>query len=447
MAHARRSRPLRTSAPSAIPRVVLSTTPILLADADYYGTLAAARALGAVGVPVYIASDRVLAVSRWSRHVVKAPTAPPPSRSAAFIDWLLDFGRRHPGVVLYPTSDETAFLYSAYREPLEVVYRMYQPDIGSLLDALDKKRLYAAARSAGLSAPETSFPETEADVKRLARELPMPVLVKPRTQVLSTTHSKGLVVHDRTELAARYHEFVDKTRYGAELLARMPDAARPMIQAYVPDAAKGIYMLACFVDRSHSLFAVRASVKVFQRPRSLGVGLCFEHAPVVPELSDAALRLAKAIGYYGVFSLEFVRRGDEYLLIDFNPRLYNQLAFDVARGLPLPAIVHAAACGDDVRVAEWVRESARCGDDTSIVYCNHFGLHSMLFTQWLAGRMGLEEISHWRRWRRRHAAAIDPALAQDDVVPAVVDVAAQIYGYARHPRAFLRKTVFEQSVP
>jgi hypothetical protein len=34
-----------------------------------------------------------------------------------------------------------------------------------------------------------------------------------------------------------------------------------------------------------------------------------------------------------------LRAGDGHLLIDFNPRFDNQLAFDVARGLPLPGMV------------------------------------------------------------------------------------------------------------
>ena len=84
--------------------------PIFLANADYYGTLAATRALGARGVPVYVGSERSLAVSSWSRHATRVLRHPPFAEAERFIDWLADLGAREPGIVLVPTSDEAAFL-------------------------------------------------------------------------------------------------------------------------------------------------------------------------------------------------------------------------------------------------------------------------------------------------------------------------------------------------
>jgi hypothetical protein len=38
----------------------------------------------------------------------------------------------------------------------------------------------------------------------------------------------------------------------------------------------------------------------FQRPRSLGIGLCFEDAPLDLELVDAVQRLTRMVGYFGL---------------------------------------------------------------------------------------------------------------------------------------------------
>src|SRR4051812_3312709 len=99
-------------------RDVRHTPPVLLANPDFYGTLAATRSLGERGIPVYIADDRLLGVSRWSRHATRALRAPSLADPARFIEWLRGVGSREPGIVLYPTSDEAAYLYALHRDEL-----------------------------------------------------------------------------------------------------------------------------------------------------------------------------------------------------------------------------------------------------------------------------------------------------------------------------------------
>jgi hypothetical protein len=55
--------------------------------------------------------------------------------------------------------------------------------------------------------------------------------------------------------------------------------------------------------------------------------------------------------------LEFIRAGGKQLLIDFNPRFYSQMGFDIARGSPLPLLVYEAACGHEAQLAEVSREA------------------------------------------------------------------------------------------
>ena len=79
-------------------------------------------------------------------------------------------------------------------------------------------------------------------------------------------------------------------------------------------------------------------MKVLQRPRRLGIGLCFASAAVPDDLRARATRLLDSLGYFGVFELEFIRSRGRYLLIDMNPRFYNQIQLDVTRGLDLPML-------------------------------------------------------------------------------------------------------------
>jgi hypothetical protein len=171
-----------------------------------------------------------------------------------------------------------------------------------------------------------------------------PLVVKPQTQVLLAPHQKGRIVNGPLELLPAVHDLLRATRHGALLLADDPGAWRPLLQPYIE--ARGVYSLSGFIDRTGARFVVRAARKVFQRPRRLGVGLCFEEAVVAPALASGLRALCRSVGYHGVFEAEFLEGPYGPQLIDFNPRFYGQLAFDVARGGAAPGAApaqHAAA--------------------------------------------------------------------------------------------------------
>ena len=66
-------------------------------------------------------------------------------------------------------------------------------------------------------------------------------------------------------------------------------------------------------------------------------------------LVEAIRRLCREVGYFGVFEIEFLRVLDRgWAVIDFNPRFYHQMGFDIARGLPLPIWAYLGASGREV---------------------------------------------------------------------------------------------------
>jgi hypothetical protein len=175
----------------------------------------------------------------------------------------------------------------------------------------------------------------------------------------------------------------------------------------------------------------------------MGVGLCFESAAVAPDLARLTARLLERLGYFGVFELEFLRDGERSLLIDMNPRFYNQLALDIARGLDLPRIAYAAALGDEATVARLLAEHH--GGDGPIVFCNRIGLHMLLGAKRLFGRISREDASRWQRWARDPAkTVVDSVDAAGDRVPTLAEAASQVYECLRHPRGYLKNFVFDR---
>jgi predicted ATP-grasp superfamily ATP-dependent carboligase len=417
--------------------------PILLSNAFWAGTLAAVRILGRHGIPVILADQDRLPPARFSRHLARYVRSPPPGES--FVEWLLDFGRREPGYVLYPTSDSLTYLYALHSEVLGRHFRLSLAPLDGIVSVLDKKRLYTLANAVGLSTPKTWFPETREDLLDLERRRTGALVVKPRTQILSRTQFKGSIVTPGMSLAREYEEYARENTFGRALVDHYPDMARPMVQEYHPEASERIYLVAGFVDEKGELCAARASMKVLQWPRRLGLGVCFEHAPLDRRLLDGLRELCRAAGYHGLFQVEFIRTEDRDLLIDFNPRFYAPLAFEIARGLPLPLMVYTSACGYDTWLRSLVATAEQAHETPIDALCNGFSFHVMVNTQRLSGRLSLEDARRWQKWYAdREGRRVDSVADRHDPLPFVVYAAGELYRYVRHGKSFVRSIVLDR---
>jgi D-aspartate ligase len=420
--------------------------PALLCDGGYYGTLAAARMLGRNDVTVLVADCNMLAPALWSCRVARRLRCPPAVETERFVSWAHTVGRRHSQPVIFPTSDDVSLVLALHRRELERDFRFYQPDLDTVLDLLDKSRLAQVVRAAGLDMPDTWVPGNLRLAEEVIRNQTGPLLIKPRTQSLLNTHSKGTIVLGGREDSVRaYADFSRRNVLAPWLAARFPDWTLPMIQRYHPEAVNRVYSIAGFIDRGGRNMAVRAAEKVLQLPSRLGTGLCFQSAQVDAGLALGLQRLLQRIGYFGVFEAEFIRLPGRSLLIDINGRLYNQLAFDVARGLPLPTLFYEGALGNDQAVAAAIAAAAK-GDSTGPqAFCNRSRLAVMLRLRRILGKMPRQEVRRWEEWYEADPLSVIDAVGDpSDPWPRRFDLLLQLHSYVRHPRAFLRNTGYDQ---
>jgi D-aspartate ligase len=440
-AHAIATSSLRELRTAAHPATDLP--PALLTMASYNGTLAAVRTLGRVGIPVVTADRSALATGGWSRFASSRVQCPDVRDSGRFVEWLLDFGRRRDKHVLLPTSDDTAWLYSLHREELSRQFHLSSPPVDVIYRLLNKVTLYEEAVAAGLAVPRAWFPERVDDLDACRREARFPVVIKPRTQVLFRTQSKGHYVEHPDELPKRYASFAQQ-RHAEGLLKLDPAAALPLVQEFHREAARGIYCISGYAHEGQ-LFGLQGARKVLQQPRRLGIGLCFEEAAVLPALAAGIATLVPRTGFSGVFEAEFIETRHGAVLIDFNPRFYNQMAFDIARGVPLPLLAYYAALGDSERLKLFCEATSTPAQPRGRVFVDLLSLRLLLGAQRLSGALSSEEKKRWTDWYETNRSRCTYAVADsEDRLPAWFAGMQLVLRYARHPRNFVRYVVLNR---
>lgn len=416
--------------------MIARRTPALLLMAEYNGTLAAARCLSEHGTSVTIATSSFLAPSRWSKAVRRVESCPGFEEGPTTLaNWLIQFGARNEKHVLYPTCDELAWLLAHFHAELSRHFYLYSPGGETLRTLLDKRHLYAAANAVGLGTPRTWHPQHEEELASILEQAPE-CLVKPRSQTFFKTHAKGGRATTLPQLTQIWHKY-RTSGYAAEVTRDMADLDFPMIQEYLPEAASDVTSISGFALRSGQIIDTRASRKILQLPRDAGVGLCFEDAAVDPRLVELLSALCASIGYHGVFEAEFIRHDGRDLLIDFNPRYFGQVGFDIARGMQLPWLAQLCATGDERAAARFAR--ARANLPGPSYFADSMALRWHLTTGAMVGRVSAAERRKWLSWlASRPDRFVDAILHPGDMIPALVAAAGKLWQSIRHPRQFWR---------
>ncbi len=415
--------------------------PILLGNPGYYGTLAATRSLGRIGVPVCTFGPPAISPGRYSRYNYTHMRSPPFEQTDRWTAWLLNARGSLAGSVVYATSDAVSYALAKFHKELSAQFLLFQPGLETMMCVLDKGRLLDHARAVGIETPETWLPRSREEARQIVNEVSQSLLVKPRSQLAILRYIKGALTQRGGDALLRgFDQIVNAGAHDPDFARNHPEVMMPMLQAYYPEARERVYSLSGFRDRTGLKTAVLASVKVMQRPRDLGVGLCFEEAAVDEGLASKILSLCEQIGYFGAFEAEFIQTGGRSLLIDFNARFYNQLGLDIARGLELPRLVYASATGQDDMVDTLIgafrtREACR-----HYAFCNSVQFDLLTRARRRFGSITKEELLRWQQWRALPGRTlVDATFDADDHLPYVVDVGSQLLSTFRHLRGFLRE--------
>jgi predicted ATP-grasp superfamily ATP-dependent carboligase len=309
------------------------TPRVLILDGFWNKALAGVRSLGRRGFFVGVGEGTRLAPAMFSRYCRRRFVHPSvvgePEAFLAALERELEIGGYE---VLLPMELSTQLLVTAHRERLTPLVRIPFADAEVTRRVHDKGTLAAFARERGIACPATFFPRGPADAAAMARELPYPVLIKPR----HSSGGRGIV---RVECVADFPAAYSRVH------AR---SAAPIVQECLPPGgeALGVAVLMNFASEPKASFAYR---RLREYPIAGGPSTLRESI-WNPELQERAERLLASLGWTGVAMVEFKvdpRNGDPKLL-EVNPRFWGSLHHAIVCGVDFPFLVYRLAMDGDV---------------------------------------------------------------------------------------------------
>jgi predicted ATP-grasp superfamily ATP-dependent carboligase len=331
--------------------------PVLVTNPTSAGTLAAVRAFGRAGIPVAVGGSEVIAAAQWSRFVSARWPGGVKSNERETKATLTAWAARAENHVLLAASDAMAWMLAHYKTELSSAFTVYIPDAPVIDKILDKQQLEQVCIAANIPTLPTWFPGDSLTANALSDSLPYPILIKPRRHVFRVKNDKGFVVESPAALRARFAA-IARREHDRTIEAETHPQPMPLLQRFIPDAVENIISVSGFIDRTGARTALRASRKILQRSRPVGIGLAFEAIPVALELAETAITLCKHLGYFGIFEIEFIRFENRWCVIDFNPRFFHQMALDMQSGAPLPLLAYHDACHNIAALDHAIAQSA-----------------------------------------------------------------------------------------
>ncbi|MGP4724908.1 polysaccharide deacetylase family protein [Agrobacterium deltaense] len=314
------------------------TIPGVVIVGGAHGTLALARSLGALNVPVYyLTHDSPL--PGWSRFVRKTIRWAGPHDAGA-LPFLRQMADKHglKGCLLLPSGDGEVQLIAQHREELSSLYKIILPDWTALQWLCEKPLLYQRAAELGVSIPRTYALASAADIDTL--DILFPVILKPNMGGGDTTIAKAKVIRadDRHALKTAFADASGEI-----------GAGNVVVQELIPGGGESQFSYAALWLNGEPVAEFTAR-RARQYPVDFGYTSTSVEVVDNRQAVDAARKILKSAGHSGLVEAEFKLDGRDgkLKLLDVNPRPWSWFGLCSAAGIDLGALLWRVANGEPV---------------------------------------------------------------------------------------------------
>lgn len=321
--------------------------------------LGVVRALGEVGIPIYLATDDRTSPVNYSRYIKQTFDFPAPGASdAEKIDALIDLGRQFLNPpVFFSTGDTSLLLFARNKKVLEDHFLHHVGD-ADLMEALNDKRKFAhLSARLKLPCPYSLVPESLDELKKDMGNLNFPVMVKPAEKRYWDRHPeiypivdgnlKGMKVQTSAQLVRLYE-------------ALSPYDSRMVIQDYIEGRDEAIFSLHIHIDKQGMVKGWFTGQKIRTWPIHRGIG-CFQLSVINREVWQMGIATLQRLGYTGhaIVQVKQIPGTDTFQIFEINCRFSTWNYLHTRAGVHLPLLAYLDSMGVETETAPEQIEGAR----------------------------------------------------------------------------------------
>ena len=307
--------------------------------------LAAIRALGRAGVPVYCVDDRKNE-AMYSSYCKKSLVAPNISEDENLLrNTLLKIRPLASGAVLFPVSDSMAIHLSNLRNELEnYILTVSKKDILETL--INKKRFYETLTKQEVPHPITIYVEDYETAMKISKRITYPVYIRPSLsqQFSKIFQIKGFVAKSEEELL-RYFKLTKDANLEV------------MIQEIILGPPTHHIFIDGYMDSETNPKAFFARQRLRMWPLAFGNSTLCKSIAIKQVISQKEMvsRYLKSVNYSGIFSAEFKKdqRDGIFKLLEINSRTSAWFsALSAKCGVNIMLIAYLNAIGKDTEYTD-----------------------------------------------------------------------------------------------
>jgi predicted ATP-grasp superfamily ATP-dependent carboligase len=366
------------------PAVVLRLVP----DPLHYGSLAVARTLGRLGVPVWVVEGEEGTAAARSRYLAGAVVLDGATPPDGIVAMLLTLGKRlgRQGVLI-PFDDVGALFVDQHADALADAFVFQRQPPGLVEKLLNKWEVSFLAARHDVPTPQTLMAATDAEAEELLARASYPLVLKGAESYLpgTSTRTELLVAEGRDEALRAYRE-----------MSRM-ERANLMFQEYIPGGADAIWMFNGYFDAKSECRFGFTGRKLRQWPPYTGATSLGVLAPN-EEVVSLTCRFMGEIGYRGVLDIgyRYDRRDGRYKLLDVNPRVGStfRLFVDPGNGMDVVRALYLDLTGEEIPAAQQRARRKWIVENRDLRSSLAYGRDGRLRThEWLRSLRGIDEAA------------------------------------------------------
>ena len=328
-----------------------ATIDVLVLDAQYRQALSTMRTLSRRGLRVGAVACQsdvrgALAFSsRWCRFRSVVPDFS--TDPAGYADALLRVLDEHPADVVMPCHDGSIETLRAIRPDLERRTALPLASQATLDIAANKAQTARLAATLGIAVPRSVMLSDQRDLRAALRHTGYPAVIKPVTSWVArngTGSRLGCEIVTSLSEAQRAIEVMEAA--GADVV----------VQSWLPGRRDAVTLFRA----EGRTWATFAQTSYRELPLLGGASVLCESLPPLPELTEPAERLVRAIGLDGCSMVEFRRdRDGRPVLMEVNARMPGSVTLAVSCGVDFPHMLYAWAMNRPLRAVTSYRIGRR----------------------------------------------------------------------------------------